>query len=80
MKYRDYAKKNVPERTDAQIEEAVSGLFGADAEMGEPIEHSNTFELYLINGYYFYMNFSSCDTVETRDDDGNVLESWILDY
>jgi hypothetical protein len=80
MKYRDYAKKNVPSRTDAEIESAVDGLFGADAEMGEPIEHNETFTKYNVGGYIFYANNSTFDTVESVDEDGNVIESWNLDY
>lgn len=80
MIYRDYAKQNVPIRSDEQIENAVDGLFGADAEMGEPVEITNTYTKYEINGYLFYSNNSSFDTVESVDGDGNVIESWNLDY
>jgi hypothetical protein len=82
MKYSDYAKKNDPTRTDSQIDEMVGGLFGADAEMGEPIEKTATYTKYEINGYYLYSNNSSFDTVEIGDDDDseNPLEQWNLEY
>lgn len=80
MRYRDYAKMNVASRTDAEIEKMVDGLFGADAEMGEPVEHGDTYTKYLINGYVFYANNSTFDTVESIDDEGSVVDSWSLEY
>jgi hypothetical protein len=80
MRYREYAKKNDPTQTDAEIESAVGGLFGADAEIGEPIEYGETFTKYNVGGFMFYVNHSACDTVERVDENGDVIESWILDY
>jgi hypothetical protein len=80
MKYRDYAKKNFPSRTDEEIENAVDGLFGADAELGDPIEYGDTYTKYNLNGYMLYSNNSTFDTVDSIDEEGVVLESWNLDY
>ena len=78
MIYKDYIKENLPDLTDEQIENEVSGLFGIDAEMGEPIEYRDNCYVYNINGYIYYSNFSSHDTCELVDKEGNVLEDWIL--
>ena len=80
MKYRDYEKANHAGRTDAEIENAVDGLFGADAEMGDPIEQTSTYTKYNFGGYMFYCNHSTFDTVAHVDDDGTVIEEWSLDY
>jgi len=80
MNYRDYAKQNDPSRTDKEIDEAVGGLFGADAEMGEPVKYGETYTKYDVGEYVFYSNNSTFDTVELVDDDGTVIESWALDY
>jgi hypothetical protein len=80
MRYREYAKQNVPSRTDAEIEAAVNGLFGADAEMGEPVEYGNTYTKYSVNGYMLTMNHSTVDTVDLVDNDGEIIETWSLDY
>jgi hypothetical protein len=79
MTYREYAKNNVPSRTDIEIEAAVSGLFGADDELGEPFEIASTCAVYNIEGYTFYMNNSSFDTVAVIKD-GNIMDSWELNY
>lgn len=85
MIYREYAKANNPGITDEKIEEMVGGLFGADAEMGEPIEVTNRYDLYRINGYLLYSNNSACDTVQIADAGSDVaeewaVEEWFLDY
>jgi hypothetical protein len=80
MKYREYAKMNNPGITAEQIEQQVGGLFGSDAEMGEPIEYGDTFTRYNIGSYILYSNHSTFDTVERIDEDGTVLESWCLDF
>ncbi len=77
MKYRDYAKMNNPAITEEEMENAVGGLFGVDAEM-VLIEHGATFEKYNVGGYMFYSNHSTFDMVESVDEDGVVLESWEL--
>ena len=51
MKYRDYAKQNQPNLTDAEIEKMVGGLFGSDAEMGDVIEHVRSPRQFLTLSY-----------------------------
>jgi hypothetical protein len=77
--YREYAQ-NVQKRTDEQIEEQVEGLFGADCEMDKIIEETKDHTTYNMNGYRLHVNNSTYDTVDYTDEDGNVLESWNLDY
>ena len=81
MTYRDYVKQNLTNVTDEKIERQVGGLFGADTEMDDPIEHGDTYTKYdMGSGYMLYSNNSTFDTVELIDENSNVLESWFLEY
>ena len=87
--YREYAKENG--HTDAEIEEMVEGLFGADAEMilvriedgkgiyteedGYQRTEAGVHVYNMGNGYTLYACGSSSDFVEL--DNG---ESWLLEY
>lgn len=77
MTYREYARKNG--HTNEWIENAVGGLFGADAEMFDPVDITSTHRTYDMGGYLLHSNNSCADTVELVDGEGDVLESWILE-
>lgn len=74
--YREYAKNNG--HSEEWIENSVDGLFGADVEM-EWIDADENSTTYSVGNYFLISNNSSFDIVESRDEDGIVLESWTLD-
>ncbi len=70
--YREYAKENG--HTDAEIEEMVEGLFGADAEMVFARTEDGNAVYNMGNGYTLFTT-SSFDVVEHENG-----ESWNLEY
>lgn len=78
MTFREYAKQNG--HSDEWIENAVGCLFGADAEMGEPIGYEPGGHCVYRIGEYRLTQSGGCDVVELMDwETGDVLESWMLD-
>lgn len=70
--YRNYAKENG--HTDAEIEEMVEGLFGADAEMRFVKTGADAAVYDMGNGYTLFTT-SSFDVVEHENG-----ERWNLEY
>ena len=76
--YMEYMKEDgMPEE---KIRKMVDGLFGAEAEMRFKEEQSDGISYDMGNYYILNCNNSACDTVDLIDEDGEVLESWMLEY
>jgi hypothetical protein len=60
------------------IEKNIAGLCG-DCEMVRAPEYDDHSDAYVVEGYVLHVNHSSVDTIENRDEDGEVIESWFLD-
>lgn len=74
MKTYEFYKENGQE----WIEKNISGLCG-DCEMVRAPEYDDHSDAYVVEGYVLHVNHSAVDTIESRDEDGEVIESWFLD-
>jgi hypothetical protein len=76
--YKTYAEQN--NHSESEIEKMVDGLFGVQAVMNL-IEKTETYNKYdMGNNYRLYTNNSSHDTVDLLDGNGDIIESWSLNY
>ncbi len=64
-------------RSEEWIEENLSGLCG-DCEMIRFAKFDDHSDIYLVGGYILYINHSTYDVIEQCDEDGEVIESWLL--
>lgn len=65
-------------KSEEWIEANISGLCG-DVEMVRAPKYDDGSDAYECGGYILHASHSAVDVIESRDEDGELLESWFLD-
>ena len=63
--------------TDGWIKRNLSGLCG-DCEMIRSPKYDNGSDAYIVDDYILHIGHSGHDVIESIDEDGEVIENWVL--